>query len=204
MINFKLKNSLKKMKHLACSIKRGNSALHDFMCEACDILFQHRKSIKIVMQIDDDIEKGIIEYFFPKKPDEKSCEKQRRNMYIRALKKLSKEKDLTEVKRLLDEKGVYELSRNNSVESVGGNRSPKQGDGKYNDEQEDLQDMQPLTKKRFKTHLKQKNAFKKSVIILKVSEGNGYVAIVNKSIHEKICELMEDTHVKQIQLFDES
>lgn len=51
--------------------------------------------------------------------------------------------------------------------------------------------------------LKRKNALYKSVIILKGSEGNGYVAIVNKSIHEKICELMEETHVKQIQLFDE-
>ena len=191
------------MSKYAHSIERGNKALRDFMYEACRMIFHHAEAAKKELQIDDNIEKGIIEYFFPKKPDEKSCEKQRRNMYIRALKKLTSAESLRDAEKMLDEKGIYALSRNNSVESVGGNRSPKQGDSKYNDEQEDIQDMQPLTKKRFKTHLKQKNAFKKSVIILKVSEGNGYVAIVNKSIHEKICELMEDTHVKQIQLFDE-
>lgn len=71
------------------------------------------------------------------------------------------------------------------------------------DGQKKRQNIKPPTKKGFKRLLKRKNALYKSVIILKGSEGNGYVAIVNKSIHEKICELMEETHVKQIQLFDE-
>lgn len=203
MSTYNLTNCIQKMSKYAHSIERGNKALHDFMYEACRMIFHHAEAAKKELQIDDDIEKGIIEYFFPKKTNEKSCEKQRRNMYIRALKKLTSAESLKDAEKMLDEKGVYALSRNNKNEGVDDSNVSEQVDDEFNDEQENIQDIQPLTKKKFKTHLKQKNAFKKFVVILKESEENGYVAIVNKSIHEKICELMEETHVKQIQLFDE-
>lgn len=203
MTTYNLTTRLQKMSKYAHSIERGNKALRDFMYEACKMIHNHAEDAKKALQIDNDIEKGLIKHFFPLKKDEKSCEKQRRNMYIRALRKLTSAETLRDAKKMLDEKGVYALSRNNKNEGVDSSSIFEQVDGEFNDEQEDVQDIQPLTKKKFKTHLKQKNAFKKFVVILKESEENGYVAIVNKSIHEKICELMEEVHVKQIQLFDE-
>lgn len=55
------------MAKYAHSIERGNKALYDFMYEACEMILNHAEDAKKELQIGEDIEKGIIEYFFPKK-----------------------------------------------------------------------------------------------------------------------------------------
>lgn len=98
------------MKNYAQTIERGHRALHNFMYEACKLIFNYKEEVKEKLKIDnDDIEKGVIEYFFPPKQYEKSDERQRRNMYIRALKKLTSAETLRDAEILLDEKGVYTL-----------------------------------------------------------------------------------------------
>ncbi len=201
MSTYNLTKRIQKMSKYAHSIERGNKALRDFMYEACKMIFHHAEAAKKELQIDDDIEKGIIEYFFPKKTDEKSCEKQRRNMYVRALKKLTSAESLRDAEKMLDEKGIYALSRNDSNESVDDSSVPEQADDEYDDEPEDIQDMQPPTKNEFRTLLKQRNALKKSVIILKYEDK--YIAFTKQSIHKKICEWIKTHQVEVISLFDE-
>ena len=201
MSTYNLTKRIQKMSKYAHSIERGNKALRDFMYEACKMIFHHAEAAKKELQIDDDIEKGIIEYFFPKKTDEKSCEKQRRNMYVRALKKLTSAESLRDAEKMLDEKGIYALSRNDSNESVDDSSVPEQADDEYDDEPEDIQDMQPPTKNEFRTLLKHRNALKKSVIILKYEDK--YIAFTKQSIHKKICEWIKTHQVEVISLFDE-
>lgn len=67
MSKYILKKRIQKMAKYAHSIERGNKALYDFMYEACEMILNHAEDAKKALQIDNDIEKGIIEYFFPKK-----------------------------------------------------------------------------------------------------------------------------------------
>lgn len=197
MSKYILKKRIQKMAKYAHSIERGNKALYDFMYEACEMILNHAEDAKKALQIDNDIEKGIIEYFFPKKTDEKSCEKQRRNMYIRALKKLASAESLRAAEKMLDEKGVYTLSRNNKNEGVDDSNISEQTD----DEPKDIQNIKPPTKNEFRTLLKQRNALKKSVIILKYEDK--YIAVTGEEIHEKICKLIKTYGAELIPLFDE-
>lgn len=201
MSKYILKKRIQKMAKYAHSIERGNKALYDFMYEACEMILNHAEDAKKALQIDNDIEKGIIEYFFPKKTDEKSCEKQRRNMYIRALKKLASAESLRAAEKMLDEKGVYALSRNNKNEGVDDSNVSEQVDDEFSDEQENIQNINLPTKDEFRTLLKQKNAFYKSVIILKYEDK--YIAVTKQSIHKKICEWIKTNQVEVISLFDE-
>lgn len=201
MSTYILKKRIQKMAKYAHSIERGNKALYDFMYEACEMILNHAEDAKKELQIGEDIEKGIIEHFLPRKPDEKSCEKQRRNMYIRALKKLTSTESLRAAEKMLDEKGVYALSRNNKNEGIDDSNVSEQVDDEFNDEQENIQNIKPPTKDEFRTLLKQKNAFYKSVIILKYEDK--YIAFTKQSIHKKICGWIKTHQVEVISLFDE-
>ena len=106
-------------------------------------------------------------------------------MYIRALKKLASTESLRAAEKMLDEKGVYALSRNNKNEGVDDSNVSEQVDDEFNDEQENIQNIKLPTKNEFRTLLKQKNAFYKSVIILKYEDK--YIAFTKQSIHKKIC-----------------
>ncbi len=198
----KISNHLKKMKNYAQTIERGHRALHNFMYEACKLIFNYKEEVKEKLKIDnDDIEKGVIEYFFPPKQYEKSDERQRRNMYIRALKKLTSAETLRDAEILLDEKGVYTLSRNDRTAGVDVNDVSDLVDDEYDAEPEELENTNLPTEKEFRTLLKQKNALKKTLIILKYD--GKYIAITQEDIYRKLCSLIAKRHCNQIFLFDE-
>lgn len=197
----KISNHLKKMKNYAQTIER-HRALHNFMYEACKLIFNYKEEIKEKLKIDnDDIEKGVIEYFFPPKQYEKSDERQRRNMYIRALKKLTSAETLRDAEILLDEKGVYTLSRNDRTAGVDVNDVSDLVDDEYDAEPEELENTNLPTEKEFRTLLKQKNVLKKTLIILKYD--GKYIAITQEDIYRKLCSLIAKRHCNQIFLFDE-